>query len=171
MVDPRRDPACLDLALAHRNTGFDKHTMSSCWFGGFLLHRNWCSLVPQVCMTVEDGMLRFCSVWCICATFDTIYHGKQKRRIHGASVQSERTEKLPFSGLLSPTGSVQPGVCRATELVGGRAGGERGKRGRLILGTGFLNCGAWGPWSLMGKLQLETQGRANFAPAPEVVWR
>lgn len=129
LVDPRRDPAHLDLALAHRKAEFAKRTMSSCWVGGHLLYRNWCSLVPQVCVTVEDGTLCSCSAWGICAASDTVYHvANRKGGWMGLHCNVKGQKSYPFYGSLSPTVTVQSGLCRATDPVGRKSRRSKGKR-------------------------------------------
>lgn len=85
---PKKGPRFPGFGAGLQKRRLDKHTMSGRWVGGHLLHRNWCALIPQVCTSVEDGMLLVCSARCIRATADAIFHGKQKRRMDGASVQS-----------------------------------------------------------------------------------
>jgi hypothetical protein len=73
-----------------------------------------------VCTAVEGRMLCLSSAQCICVTSDTIYHGKQKGRMDGASVQSERTEKLPFLRLILPNC-----VSSVRSLQGHRTSGRK----------------------------------------------
>lgn len=82
----------------------------------------WVATCAQglVCTAVEGRMLCLSSAQCICVTSDTIYHGKQKGRMDGASVQSERTEKLPFLRLILPNC-----VSSVRSLQGHRTSGRK----------------------------------------------